>query len=208
MLDLALNVKGAARQRRDGGNRRCIVEGSNLTRGMGIRFVVGPGDVVVPDILAKLPGRGIWVGARRPLIDRAVSNNRFSRAARRRVAAPDNLSDRVEAHLLDRCVDLIALARRAGQAVAGFEKTRARLSQGETSILLQAFDASENAQNKIKALSRGVTVVRVLHAVELGRAFGRAQVVHAALTGGGLAERLYVEIKRLNGFRAEGGDWD
>ena len=208
MLDLATNVKAATGQDRHCRNRRCIVEGAALPRGVGIRFVVGPGDVIVPDILAKLPGRGLWVGPQRQLIDRAVSNNKFSRAARRRVVVPEDLSDRIEAQLANRCVDLVALARRAGQAVFGFEKTRAWLSSGEALTLLLAFDASKNAHDKIKALSRGVTVVRVLRAVELGRAFDRQRVVHIALANGGLAEKLRAETKRLNGFRADGGDWD
>ena len=51
-------------------------------------------------------------------------------------------------------------------------------------------------------------VVRVLQAAELGRAFGRERLVHVALANGGLGQRLFVETKRLNGFRADGGDWD
>lgn len=207
MLDLATNGKAAAARSGDSSHRRCIVDGTSLSRLEGIRFVVGPDDEIVPDLLAKLPGRGLWIGASRPLVDRAVAGNRFSRAARRRVFAPDDLSDRIERQLMDRCIDLLALSRRAGEAVAGYEKTRAWLSEGGASVLLQASDASENARDKIKTLSRGVTVVRVLRTDELGRAFGRERVVHAALADGGLAERLCAEARRLEGFRTDGGDW-
>jgi len=208
MLDFVTNGKAAARQRGGGGNRRCIVEGVRLSREDGIRFVVGPGDEVVPDILAKLPGRGFWIGARRTLIERAAANNQFQRAARRWVTVPADLSDRIEAQLANHCVDLIALARRAGQAVGGFEKTRSLLLKGQSSISLQAADASGNARNKFRAFSRDVMVVRVLQATELGRAFGRERLVYAALAHGGLAGQLCPETKRLNGFRADGGDWD
>ena len=207
MLDLATNGKAMASRLGDGGDRRCIVDGTSLSRHEGIRFVVGPDDTVVPDLLAKLPGRGLWVGASRPLVDQAVAVNRFSRAARRRVTAPDDLSDRIERQLTDRCIDLVALSRRAGNAVAGYEKTRAWLSEGSASVLLQASDASKNARDKIKALSRGVMVVRVLRTAELGRAFGRERVVNAALADGGLADRLSVEARRLEGFRTDAGDW-
>ena len=124
MLDLATNGKAMASRRGDGGGRRCIVDGTSLSRQEGIRFVVGPDEQVVPDLLAKLPGRGLWVGASRPLVDQAVEGNRFSHSARRRVTAPYDLSDRIEQQLTDRCVDLVALSRRAGDAVAGYEKTR------------------------------------------------------------------------------------
>ena len=208
MLDLATNGKAMASRRSDGGNRRCIVNGTSLSRHNGIRFVVGPEDAVVPDLLAKLPGRGLWVGASRLLVDEAVVGNRFSRAARQRVTVPEDLSDRIEQQLTNRCLDLVALSRRAGAAVAGYEKTRAWLSEGCVSVLLQASDASANARYKIKALSRGVMVVRVLRTAELGQAFGRERVVHAALADGGLADRLSTEARRLEGFRTDGGDWD
>jgi predicted RNA-binding protein YlxR (DUF448 family) len=44
--------------------RTCIVtRAKGLPEDM-IRFVVGPGAIVVPDIRRKLPGRGVWVTAR------------------------------------------------------------------------------------------------------------------------------------------------
>ncbi|MEE2689658.1 MAG: RNA-binding protein [Pseudomonadota bacterium] len=208
MLEFVTNVKAAARQRGDGGNRRCIAEGGCLSREDGIRFVVGPGDEVVPDIFAKLPGRGFWVGARRTLVERAVANNQFQRAARKRVTVPANLSDCIESQLADHCIDLIAMARRAGQAVGGFEKTRSLLLMGRSSFSLQAADATGNARKKFRTFSRDVMVVRVLQAAELGRAFGRERLVYVAIANGGLAQRLCMETKRLNGFRADGGDWD
>ena len=205
MLDLATHVEESGA--RVGGSRRCIVDGGDLSRDEGIRFVVGPGNNIVPDILAKLPGRGLWVGAGRPQVDAAVEKNRFARAARRQVAVTPDLSDQVELLLAKRCIDLIALARRAGEAVAGFEKTKAWIKDGTGSVLVQAEDCAQNARDKFKALSKGSPVVRVLRAEELGRAFGRDRAVHVVLAHGGLADKLRTEARRLNGFRTAGGEW-
>jgi predicted RNA-binding protein YlxR (DUF448 family) len=205
MLNLATNVDNSGAQA--GGSRRCIVEGGDLSRDEGIRFVIGPENNVVPDILSKLPGRGFWVGAGRSQVDAAVEKNRFTRAARRQVLVTPDLSDRVELLLAKRCIDLIALGRRAGEAVAGFEKTKAWITDGTGDILVQAGDCAQNARIKFKALSKGSPVVRVLRAEELGRAFGRDRAVHVVLAHGGLADKLRTEARRLNGFRTAGGEW-
>ena len=85
-----------------------------------IRFVVGPGAVVVPDLDAVLPGRGLWVTARRDALAEAVRKRAFSRAAKAAVTAPEDLADRVQRLLTERLVDAVALARRAGDAVCGY----------------------------------------------------------------------------------------
>ena len=48
--------------------------------------MVGPGDEAVPDLLGRLPGRGMWLTAEREVIETAVRKRAFSRAARRQIA--------------------------------------------------------------------------------------------------------------------------
>ena len=103
--------------------RRCIATGESRPREALLRFVVGPDDVLVPDVAGRLPGRGLWLTARRDMMEVARSKKLFARAARCAVRAPDGLADQVEALLARRCLELIGLARRAEAAVAGFEPT-------------------------------------------------------------------------------------
>ena len=76
--------------------RKCIATGEVLEPNRLIRFVVGPEDVVVPDILGKLPGRGMWVRADRACIDKACAAKAFARAAKKKVSIPDGLADQVD----------------------------------------------------------------------------------------------------------------
>jgi predicted RNA-binding protein YlxR (DUF448 family) len=88
---------GRKKDREDGPERRCIVRGeSGPVAGM-VRFVVSPDGEITPDILEKLPGRGIWVSADRKAIETAVKKNLFARAAKAKVDVPEDLADRVEA---------------------------------------------------------------------------------------------------------------
>lgn len=187
--------------------RRCVVSGEVMPREAMIRFVVGPDGAIVPDILGKLPGRGLWVRADRETLAAAAARGRFAKAARQAVSATPDLPDRVEALLTKRCVDLIALARRAGEAVAGYEKVRAWLREGRAAMLVEAADGADDGRSKLTALAPGVPIVGCLYAAELGRAFGRERTVHVALAVGGLMERLRMEATRLGGFRPVGGEW-
>ena len=49
--------------------RRDIVTGEIMPEHRLIRFVAAPDGMVVPDVAAKLPGRGIWVEASRKAIN-------------------------------------------------------------------------------------------------------------------------------------------
>jgi predicted RNA-binding protein YlxR (DUF448 family) len=167
-----------------------------------LRFVVGPGGEIVPDVAANLPGRGLWLTPRRDALERAVAKRLFARAARRPVVLPSELADRVESLLAQRCCDAIGLARRSGIAVAGFQKVGEAVRAGKVALLLSALDGAEGGRNKIRALGRGLPLVTVLTSAEMGGVFGRDHVVHVALGGGRLSRRLLADAEKVAGFRS------
>jgi len=189
-----------------GPERRCIATGESGPTGPLVRFVLGPGDAVVPDLAARLPGRGIWLTARADLVERAVKKKLFARAFRAPVKVPEDLGALLEDLLARRLIDVIGLARRAGQAVTGFEKVRARLKDGSAGVLLTASDAAADGREKLGRLAGagdgGVRIVDLLSSTELGLAFGRDFAIHAALDRGGFADRAIGDAERLAGMRA------
>jgi predicted RNA-binding protein YlxR (DUF448 family) len=180
--------------------RRCIVTGETGPKGGLIRFALGPDGQIVPDLAEKLPGRGMWVSADRAVLDKAAAKGFFQRAAKMPVQVPPGLTDLVEAALARRVVDTVSLARKAGLAVAGFEKVKGWLAEGRARVLLQASDGSERGKGKLWT-PEGGRWFGCLTAAELGMAFGRDSVIHGALAAGGLSKRVVEEAAKLAGFR-------
>lgn len=201
-------TRGGRTKDQDGPERRCIVTGVSQPKGGLIRFVVGPGEALVPDIDGKLPGRGIYVSAGREQIEQAVKRRLFARAARAPVAVPDGLADLVHDLLTRRVVDLLALARKAGQAVAGYEKAREWLMGGQAVVLVQAGDGSERGKTKLRPPEGEGAHVTCLTAAEIGLAFGREHVIHAALAAGGLSARVVEEAAKLARMRGHNDGMD
>lgn len=183
--------------------RRCLATGDRRPVSELIRFVVGPDNSVVPDVVGNLPGRGLWLSARRDVVNTASDKGLFARAAKCKVSVPAGLADELEYQIVRRCVDVLGLARRAGQVVTGFEKVSQWLKAGRGGLLITAADCGADGQNKLQGLGSGLYRFTVLDRGELGRAFGRDQVVHAALQSGRLADRLVEEQGRLVGFRVD-----
>jgi len=190
-----------------------------------IRFVIGPDRQLVPDLAARLPGRGIWLSASGDVVelprardDRpgkqqhgdAIADRRltraFSRAARGPVMVPPDLSAMLQTALVRRITELLGLTRRAGQAVAGFEKAREYLRSSASRLVLQASDGS--AAERARFLSGAAADTMVfdpLPGAVMGRIFGRDHVVHVAVAPGKLAESLAMEAGRLAGLRSRSG---
>jgi predicted RNA-binding protein YlxR (DUF448 family) len=196
------------------GLRRCVASGELRPREELIRFVGGPDGMVVPDLDARLPGRGVWLSPRREVMVKACARNLFARAAKAPLRVPDDLLERVDGLLVRRCLDLIGLAKRAGEAVSGYEKVASLLASGRAAMLLAAVDAAAEGRRKLRALARaespGVPVVELFTAEELGRALGHDARVHVAVASDGFAVRLAKDIARLaslrGGSRQEGHD--
>ena len=185
--------------------RRCIATGEVQPKRGLIRFAVSPDGKIVPDILEKLPGRGIWVAAERDALETTVKKGLFARGAKQPVTVPETLVEDVEALLTRRLTDGISMARKAGSAVAGYEKVKDWLGRDEARILFQASDGSERGKSKLHAPGGRGSFFEVLTASELGLSFGRERVIHAALGFGGLTERIREDAIRLSGVRKLNG---
>jgi predicted RNA-binding protein YlxR (DUF448 family) len=196
---------GQKKEREDGAERKCIVTGEVQPKTGLIRFVVGPDNQIFPDVLEKLPGRGMYVSADRAALD-VDGRGEFSRSAKQPVTVPDGLADEVERQLARRTIDLIAMARKAGRAVCGFEKVKGWLAGGErVRVLLQASDGSERGKAKLWT-PEGARYFGCFTSDELGLAFGRGSVIHGALSNGKLANRVVEEATKLRGLREIDGD--
>lgn len=204
---------GAPEGEKSGGarkeERRCIVSGEVGSRENLIRFVVGPDDVVVPDLGEKLPGRGLWVTSRREAVETAIRKGLFAKAARAKAEAGPGLADEVEELLAKRASAALGLARKAGMLVTGFEKVMAEITAGRLAILIEARDGSEDGSRKLAgalkaryaALQKAqAPVLRPLWGDEMGLALGRANVVHAALTQGSMERKVLADLARLESY--------
>jgi predicted RNA-binding protein YlxR (DUF448 family) len=204
-------TRGGREKDRDDPERKCIATGESQPKAGLIRFCLAPDGHIVPDILGKLPGRGIYVSADRAAIERAGRKNLFSRAARQPAKAPEGLADLVEKLLAQRTVDLLSMARKAGEAVTGYEKVKEWLVKGTAATLIQASDGSEVGKGKLHAPGGANGFICCLSAGEIGLAFGRERAIHAALAAGGLRSRVVEEAAKLAGLRGHlpsqaGGD--
>ena len=196
-------TRGGREKEQDDPERKCIVSGESQPKAGLVRFCIGPDNMVVPDILGRLPGRGIYVAADRAAITKAATKGLFSRAARQPVKAPDGLADLVEALLARRVVDLISMCRKANAAVMGYEKVKDWLSSGKARVLVQASDGSERGKTKLRPPEGEGGFIGLLTAGEMGLAFGRERAIHAALGAGGLTHRVVEEAARLSGLRMQ-----
>ena len=189
--------------------RRCIACGEVLPEDRLVRFVISPDGEVIPDLDAKLPGRGIWLSADRALMLKAMSKNDFSKAAKTKVTWAADLPDHVERLLVSRMQADLGIARRAGLLEAGFDQIVRALDKKVTpAVFFHAADASEDGRRKIFGALHARELVAdesigVLTRDELSLALGRENVVHAAIRPSSLADRLILNAKRLAGLRGK-----
>jgi hypothetical protein len=186
--------------------RRCIVTGEILPEARLLRFVLDPSGSVVPDIEAKLPGRGFWVSAERALIERASKRGVFAKAAGKLVTVPDDLAVRTEAGIVQRTLSWLGFARRAGELILGFDRVERQIRSPEPpAVIVEASDAGADGRRKLQAAAKSTGyipfVIAGLTNAELSLSLGRENVVHAAVKPGRIAERLIFEAARLKGFR-------
>jgi len=178
--------------------RRCLVTRESLPKETMIRFVLGPGRILVADLQGKLPGRGMWLSAKADVIEGALKRGAFAKAARGTVHPPPDLRARIEDGLRGRIRDLVGFARRSGQAVSGRDAVKEWLNAGKVGLLVAASDGSPAERARLVG-GRVTSLVAPLDAAVLGGIFARDHAVHVAIAPGRLAQAIAAEAARLAG---------
>jgi len=194
--------------------RKCILTGTHDARDNLIRLAIAPDGTVMPDLRAKAPGRGAWIGVDRAALEAAMAKGKLKGALARAfkdgtVTIPADLADRIEDGLRRAALDRLGLEARAGALLTGSDRIAEAARRGQLHLLLHAADASEDGNRKLdQALRVGLDaegsslrgVVIPAERTILSMALGRDNVVHIGLTAPASAARVADALSRWCGF--------
>ena len=179
-------------------DRMCVVSRVVKPEHLLIRFALSPDKSVVPDLRRKLPGRGVWVTCERATLAEAIKRKLFSRGFGAEAKADLELCDLVGLLLRKEMLSALSLTRRAGLGISGYMKVEEALVKGNIRVLLHASDGSIDGRQKLDRKCATNTIIWDLFAsADLDLAFGRSNVIHAAVANGGLAEKLLDYARKL-----------
>ncbi len=196
------------RDQKDMNDRTCLsCRQKHGTENM-IRFVAAPDGSVVADLKRTLPGRGVWVCAKRESVDKAADKNLFARGLKMNVSVSRSLGSDVDALIEKAALAGLGFARKAGQCVTGAVKVDGAIRSGKAIALLHAIDAADDGIAKLaravgvsKRNGREVRVLKLFDSDKMRLALGGENVIHAALTNGGAASSFLKRAEMLIGYR-------
>jgi hypothetical protein len=203
-----------ARGSGDGPERRCVLTGEHARRDELLRLAVSPDGEVLPDALARAPGRGAWIGVDKAALAEAQASGKLKAALARAfktgaLSIPADLAELAEKALLRAFLDRLGLEMRAGRLILGSDRIANEARMGKVAALYHAADASEDGSRKLDQAFRvgsdaegtGLAGVRLpLDRAALSVALGRDNVVHLALADRASAERVAIPLRRLLHF--------
>jgi predicted RNA-binding protein YlxR (DUF448 family) len=207
--DHVAELDAGPRTRASGSERLCVVSGSVKPVADMIRFVVSPDGAAVPDLKRKLPGRGLWVTATRQALSEAVKRRVFARGFKRDIRVTNDLVGMTEDLIERSALDALAIAHKAGKVAIGFGKAEAALAREPVVALIHAAGAAPDGSRKLGAAlhrrfgpeTSGIAGVEAFTSAQLDLAFGRSNVIHAALLAGPESETFLARLERLERFR-------
>jgi hypothetical protein len=189
---------------------------------------LGPDGEVAPDVRARAPGRGAWIGVSRAELEEAASKGKLKGALQRAfktndVKVPSDLGERIEKALRQATLDRLGMEARSGNLINGSDRVETAARQGGVQLLIHASDAGEDGRKKldqawrvggpdeIVANNGGQGLLFPVERTILSLALGRENVVHIALTDRAAAARVLHALSRWRAFidpRAglQGGD--
>lgn len=194
--------------------RKCILSGDRADPDTLVRLAVGPEGQVLPDIRAKAPGRGAWIGVSRAELEQALAKGKLKGALARAFKTNDlqiveNLPALIEDGLRKALLDRLGLEAKASMVLTGSEKIDVACRKGVVALLLHAADAAADGNRKLDQAYRvgreaeGTDLAGIVLPVDrqaLSMAMGRDNVVHIAVTDSRAASRLRAALGRLESY--------
>jgi uncharacterized protein len=204
-------LNARAKADRDGPERTCAVTGRKDAPAAMIHFCLSPEGKVVPDLRRRLPGRGVWVSARRAVVDEAARRQVFSRGFKTKAEASPDLGAEVEQLMEAEALQFFSIVNKAGLVVAGAAKVEAAIASGAVAALIHAADASNHGVLKVERALRArlgdaadsIPKINIFTSRQLDLALGRSNVIHAALGHGEASAAFLKKAQRLSDYRAE-----
>ena len=203
-----------------GPERKCILSGAHSARDDLIRLAISPDGLVLPDALARAPGRGAWIGVTRAELETALAKGKLKGALARAfkgaaLTIPDDLPERVEAALRRAFTDRLGLEMKSGKLLTGSDRIAEHARGGVVTWLAHASDAGEDGSRKLDQAWRvgqeaegsgmaGLTLP--LDRMALSVALGRDNVVHLALTDPAAAGRIAAPLQRLQRYLGQAAE--
>jgi uncharacterized protein len=193
--------------------RTCILTRRKGTKDELIRLALGPDGSVAPDVRARAPGRGAWIGVGRAELDAANAKGKLKAALQRAFKAngvdvPADLGERTSQSLRQGTLDRLGMEARSGNLINGFDKVESAARSGQVHLLIHAADARDDGRSKLdQALRVGAGkevdakgVIFPEGRTILSMALGRENVVHIALTDPAAASRVRHALARWRTF--------
>jgi predicted RNA-binding protein YlxR (DUF448 family) len=201
--------------------RTCVLTRRKRNRDELIRLALGPDGSVHPDVRARAPGRGAWIGVTRDELDHANAKGKLKGALQRAfktnaLAIEANLGERLEAALRQAALDRLGMEARSGNLLNGADRVETAARSGKVHLLIHAADAGDDGRRRLDQAwrvgggePRGVIFPEGRTILSL--ALGRENVVHIALTDPAAASRVRHALARWRAFTGpnrgpEGGE--
>ena len=147
--------------------RKCVLSGEHDARDDLVRLAISPEGEVLPDALARAPGRGAWIGVSRAELEAAIAKGKLKGALARAfkgapISVPEDLGARTEAARTQ-----VAAAERRAQLVResrGFFDKSFRLGESDLPTRLrieaEAADADRQAARARIELAASISAWR------------------------------------------------
>jgi predicted RNA-binding protein YlxR (DUF448 family) len=197
--------------------RTCILTRRTASREELIRLALGPDGEVAPDVRARAPGRGAWIGVGRGELDQANAKGKLKGALSRAfktgdIVVPADLGERIEQALRQATLDRLGMEARSGNLINGSDKVEIAARQGKVHLLIHAADAGEDGNRRLDqawrvggpdevvASNGGQGLLFPEERTILSMALGRENVVHVAIVDRAGAARVRHAIDRWRAF--------
>lgn len=184
--------------------RSCLGCGSTQDKENLLRFVIGPDNTLIPDLKAKLPGRGAYTCTNRGCLALAVKKKRFNSSFKAPVAGvdPEQLSEKISTLVTEQIKGYLSLAAKAGKVFSGSDAVADGVRSGKAGIVFAATDLSDESRKKFRAMAdtAGIELVELFGKDSLGMMIGKEYRGVVAVEPGGFIAAIRRDLQIYRNF--------
>ena len=185
-------------------NRKCVITGEIKPKSELLRFVLLKDGTVIPDFNKKIAGHGFYISNSKTLLEKlAAKPNALNKILHTKTVITEDFAGTVERILLNKSLEAVNLARKAGDLVQGFEKVKDVINKGKAAFVIEASDAGDDGKQKMASIAGDLERISIYDIATLSQTLKRDNTVYLAVKKGPICKMVLQALKRYRTFLDE-----
>ena len=181
-------------------NKKNFLDRDDINEDNFIKISLSPDNNLVPDLHNNLPGRSVWLPARKSIIADILEKEDLKTFFDIPAFLTSDFSVLIEKMLRKKILNSVSLSKKAGSLFIGMDAIKAQLIDRKHCLVITAKGAKRLPNNPVFEYKSVSCFEKLFEQKDLDKSIGKHKVKYVGIFSKNFKKTIQVDLNKLKGF--------